>query len=206
MSLKKSITATTEVREYLSKSDPIMGAVIEKYGIIEYELLNCYFNALLANIVGQQLSGKVADTIFNRFLSLIEGELTAEKVLAIDDEKLRSVGLSRNKAAYIKNVAQAAADGSLALDKFDDMTDTAVVSQLTAIKGIGEWTAEMFLIFSLGRLDIFSKGDGGLARAINILYGRSRELSAKERLAVTEVWKPYRSIASLYLWRSLDNR
>ncbi|MDR0762988.1 MAG: hypothetical protein LBF01_00635 [Bacteroidales bacterium] len=205
MNLKKYITATAEAREYLTNVDPILGAVIEKHGIIDYELCTDYFDALLSNIVGQQLSGKAADTIYNRFLRLIDGELTAKKMLEIDDEKLRKAGLSCNKSAYIKNLAKAVADGSLMLNRFDGMTDSVVVTQLTAIKGIGEWTAEMFLIFSLGRLDVFSKGDGGLARAINILYGEGRELSAQERLAITEAWKPYRSIASLYLWRSLDN-
>jgi len=204
--LNYRITATAEARKYLTKADPVMGAVIEKHGAIDYELRTDYFDALLSNIVGQQLSGKAADTIYNRFLALIDGELKPEKVLAADDEKLRGAGLSRNKAAYIKNIAQAVRDGSLTLDKFGDMTDAVIVGQLTAIKGIGEWTAEMFLIFSLGRLDIFSKGDGGLARAINNLYGNGAELPAKERLTITEAWKPYRSIASLYLWASLDNR
>jgi DNA-3-methyladenine glycosylase II len=117
---------------------------------------------LLSNIVGQQLSGRVADVIWGRVVALADGEITAEKVLAIDDEALRGAELSRNKAAYIKNIARAVSDGSLTLDKLSDMTDAAIVAQLTAIKGIGEWTAEKFLIFSLGRLDIFSKGDGGL--------------------------------------------
>jgi DNA-3-methyladenine glycosylase II len=148
----------------------------------------------------------VADVIWGRFEALIDGAITPEKVLALNDEALRGAGLSRNKAAYIKNIAQAVADGSLTLNKFNDMTDEGIKAQLTAIKGIGEWTAEMFLIFSLGRPDVFSKGDGGLARAINNLYGNGAELAVKERLSITEAWKPYRSIASLYLWRSLDNR
>jgi len=183
-----------------------MGAVIEKYGILDHELATDYLDALLLNIVGQQLSAKAANAIWNRFMGLINGKLSPEMVLLLDDEKLRGAGLSRNKAAYIKNIAQAVADGSLTLDKFDDMADTEIVGQLTAIKGIGEWTAEMFLIFSLGRMDVFSKGDGGLARAINNLYGSGTALSVKERLAIAEVWKPFRSIAGLYLWRSLDNR
>jgi DNA-3-methyladenine glycosylase II len=206
MMINGRITATAEAREYLMKADPIMGTVIEKYGVIDYELHSDYLDALLSNIVGQQLSGKVADAIWGRFEALIDGAITPEKVLALGEEALRGAGLSRNKAAYIKNIAQAVADGSLALDKFDAMTDEAVISQLTAIKGIGEWTAEMFLIFSLGRLDVFSTGDGGLSRAMNNLYGNGAELSAKARLSITEAWKPYRSIASLYLWRSLDNR
>jgi DNA-3-methyladenine glycosylase II len=119
---------------------------------------------------------------------------------------MRKCGLSYNKIAYINNICTAVAEGNLTLDKFDEMSDEAIVKQLTAIKGIGEWTAEMFLIFSLGRLDVFSKGDGGLARAINNLYGNGTDLKPKDRLAITEHWKPYRSIASLYLWRSLDNR
>ena len=205
-SLRKRITATAKARAYLTNADPILGAVIKKYGIIEYELAADYLAALLSNIVGQQLSGKVASVIWSRFMGLIDGELAPEKILFLDAEKMRGAGLSRNKAAYIKNIAKAAADGNLTLDKFVSMADAEIVKQLTAIKGIGEWTAEMFLIFSLGRMDIFSKGDGGLARAINNLYGNGAELSVKERLALSETWKPYRSIASLYLWRTLDNR
>jgi len=166
MEKKKRITATAETREHLMKADPIMGAVIEKHGVIDYELHSDYLNALLSNIVGQQLSGRVADVIWGRVVALVGGEVTAEKVLALDDEALRGAGLSRNKAAYIKNIARAVSDGSLTLDNFCDMSDAAIVAQLTAIKGIGDWTAEMFLIFSLGRLDVFSKGDGDLARAI----------------------------------------
>jgi DNA-3-methyladenine glycosylase II len=203
--LNNRITATAEIREYLTKADSIIGAVIEKYGVRDFELSTDYFDALLQNIVGQQLSGKAADTIYNRFITLIDGKLIPRKVLALDDEKLRGAGISRNKATYIKNIARAVVDGDLTLDKFADMTDATIIAQLTAIKGIGQWTAEMFLIFSLGRLDVFSKGDGGLARAINNLYGNGAEILAKERLTITEAWKPYRSIASLYLWASLDN-
>ncbi|MDR2266277.1 MAG: DNA-3-methyladenine glycosylase [Christensenellaceae bacterium] len=203
--MNNRITATAEIREYLTKADSIIGAVIEKYGVRDFELSTDYFDALLQNIVGQQLSGKAADTIYNRFITLIDGKLIPRKVLALDDEKLRGAGISRNKATYIKNIARAVVDGDLTLDKFADMTDATIIAQLTAIKGIGQWTAEMFLIFSLGRLDVFSKGDGGLARAINNLYGNGAEILAKERLTITEAWKPYRSIASLYLWASLDN-
>lgn len=203
---EKRITATAEIREHLKKADPLIDALIYKYGVIDYELRVDYLNALLLNIVGQQLSGRVADVIWNRVLNLISGKLTAEKVLLIDDDSLRGCGISRNKAAYIKNIAKAVTDGNLTFDKFDSMADAEIVTQLTAIKGIGEWTAEMFLIFSLGRLDIFSKGDGGLARAINNLYKNGAETSIKERLMLAEKWKPFRSIASLYLWRSLDNK
>ena len=204
--LRKRITAAKKARAFLTKADPIMGALIEKFGVIDYELADDYMDALLSNIVGQQLSGKVAGVIWKRFMGLIDGELRPEKVLLLNDEKLRGAGLSRNKAAYIKNIAKAVAEGYLTLDRFDGMTDPEIVGQLTAIKGIGDWTAEMFLIFSLGRMDVFSKGDGGLARAINNLYGIGTEFTAKERLVLAETWKPFRSIASLYLWRSLDNR
>ena len=113
----KHIIATAEAREHLSKADPIMGAVIDRYGVIDYELHTDYLSALLSNIVGQQLSGRVADVIWNRVLGLMDGGLAAEKVLALDDERLRGAGLSRNKISYIKNIAQAAEDGSLALDE-----------------------------------------------------------------------------------------
>jgi DNA-3-methyladenine glycosylase II len=203
---KNSISATLEAREFLSHADPVIGAVIAKYEPIQYELQTKYFESLISTIVGQQLSGKVADVIWARFEKLLDGDITPEKVLETDSESIRAIGISYNKIQYIKNIAIASTSRAIALDRFDDMTNDEIIEQLSAVKGIGAWTAEMFLIFSLGREDVFSQGDGGLARAINNLYGNGIELTAKERLKITEGWQPYRSIASLYLWRSLDSK
>jgi DNA-3-methyladenine glycosylase II len=204
--LQRRITATTESREYLTKADPVIGGLIKKYGIISYPLATDYLSALLSNIVGQQLSGKAADAIWNRFTHLLNERLLPEKIFSLEDEKLRKVGLSYNKISYIRNISRAVFSGNLTFDNFNEMSDGEIVKQLTAIKGIGQWTAEMFLIFSLGRIDIFSKGDGGLARAVDNLYNSGKQLPIKERLAIAEQWKPFRSIVSLYLWKSLDNK
>jgi DNA-3-methyladenine glycosylase II len=204
--VQEHIAATEKARESLAGADPVMGALTDKYGVIDYELRADYLDALMSNIIGQQLSGRVADVLWGRFTALCGGEITVEKVLGLSDAQLRGAGISRNKSAYLRNVASAVKTGALTLGAFDGMTDEAVIGQLKAVKGIGEWTAEMFLIFSLGRQDVFSMGDGGLARAVNALYGDGKELASRERAAIAERWKPYRSIASLYLWRSLDNR
>ncbi|MDR2047270.1 MAG: DNA-3-methyladenine glycosylase 2 family protein [Clostridiales bacterium] len=203
---KRYIEATEKARAFLSGRDPVLGGVIERYGVIKYELETAYFDALLSTVIGQQLSGKVADTIWKRFVSLADGGLTPEKVLALSDEKMRGTGVSGNKARYLKNIAQAAVEKRIDFDRFREMTDREIIDALTAVKGIGGWTAEMFLIFSLGREDVFSNGDGGLERAVNNLYGGGGALRGAERVKKAAEWKPYRSIASLYLWKSLENK
>ena len=132
--------------------------------------------------------------------------MTPDKILNVSDEALRQAGCSGNKARYIKNIAQAVADKSLDLENIKQYDDEEIIRQLTAIKGVGRWTAEMFLIFSLAREDIFAFGDIGLLNAITKLYGNGASLSKGEVVAITEQWAPYRSYASLYLWRSLDDK
>ena len=186
--------------------DLVMKDLIEKYGELTLSESEDYFTDLARSIVGQQLSGKAASTIWKRVEALLNGEITADNFLSVPDELMRQAGVSGNKTRYIKNIAQAVFDKSLDLENIRSYDNEEIIQQLTKIKGVGQWTAEMFLIFSLAREDVFSFGDGGLNSAINKLYGSGKVLTKDEIKTITEKWKPYRSIASLYLWRSLDNR
>lgn len=185
-----------------------MKELIEKYGEVSMEgnymeSAGLLFIDLIRSVAGQQLSVKAASTIWERVERLIESKITPAGILTIPDEALCGAGLSAPKTRYIKGIAQAVEGGTLRLDELKELADEKVIEQLTAVKGIGRWTAEMFLIFALGRPDIFSFGDGGLRNAMAKLYGG---MPSRERQAeISERWKPYRSYASLLLWRSLDN-
>ncbi len=159
---------------------------------------------LIEAIINQQLSGKAADTIYKRFLALFKSTKfpKPEQILKLDVEKLRAAGMSYSKANYIKNIAQAFKNGQLNIKKIQAMPDEEVITELTKIKGVGKWTAEMILIFTLNRQDVFSLGDAGLRRAIKNLYGLTDE---KKILKLSENWKPNRSLACWYLWQSLNN-
>ncbi len=180
--------------------DPVMKKLIESHGVIHLIPQTNYFESLLESIVSQQLSIKAADTIWKRLILVLE-KVTPENVIAAEHEKLRSSGISNSKARYIKNIADAFSTNHVIPKKFPDMTDEEIIHELIAIKGIGEWTAQMFLIFSLGRPDVFAPNDAGLIRAIKNLYGAKANI-----YTISGVWKPYRSYASLLLWRSLDNK
>jgi DNA-3-methyladenine glycosylase II len=185
--------------------DPILKKLYKTHGPHEFEDRGkILMTELIESIISQQLSVKAADTIYSRFLKLFKnGKFTsADEILKIDVEKLRSAGMSYSKAKYIKNIAKAFKDGEVVIEKIQKMTDEEVIVELTKIKGIGKWTAEMTLIFTLKREDVFSPGDAGLKRAIKNLYGITNE---KEILKLSETWKPKRSYACWYLWRSLNN-
>ena len=186
--------------------DLIMKGLINKYGELTLTESKECFADLARAIVAQQLSAKAADTIWKRVQALLGGEITAGKLLSVPDVDIRQAGVSSNKIKYMKNIARAVADKTLDFDNIRNCGDDEIIRQLTAIKGVGRWTAEMFLIFSLAREDIFSFGDGGLTSAINKLYGDGIPLTKDEIKTITDKWQPYRSIASLYLWRSLDNK
>ena len=186
--------------------DPVMKKLVGKYGELTLTESRDYFTDLASTIIGQQLSGKAAATIWKRVVALADDDVSADKILSVSDEALRQAGVSSNKTGYIKNLAQAVMDKSLNLENMLNHDNEEIIRQLTAIKGVGNWTAEMFLIFSLAREDVFSLGDGGLNSAVNRLYGNGAVLRKDEILKIAERWKPYRSIASLYLWRSLDNK
>ena len=186
--------------------DPVLNKLVEKYGAPKSfkDRTQFLYEELVESIIGQQLSGKAADTIFKRFLALFNNKFpTPEKLIKTDDEKLRSAGMSYSKASYIKNIAQAFKNRDLDIEKLRKMTDEEIKKELTKIKGVGDWTAEMILIFTFKREDVFSLGDAGLKRAIKNLYNIEKE---KDILALSENWKPKRSYACWYLWRSLENK
>lgn len=196
----------TEDPYILLKKDLILKTVIEKYGVLEsIEEVRDVFTHLVSQIIGQQLSGKASDTIESRFRTLLKSPYPylPKEIIKLDDEKIRAAGLSYSKIKYIKGLAKAVIDGELDLTIIDKLTDEEVIVHLTKIKGIGRWTAEMTLMFTLRRPDVFSFGDNGLVSAISKLYGVDKK-DLKKIKKISEKWKPYRSFASRYLWKSLD--
>ena len=164
---------------------------------------HAYFHSLCRAIIGQQLSGKAAETIYGRFKDLLNDEVTPENILSLDDQNLRDVGMSWSKVSYAKDLAQKVLDGEVHLTKLDDMANEEVVRELTTIKGIGEWTVEMFLMFTLNREDIFSFGDLGLKKGIMKVY--EIENPTKEQIEkIIAPWSPYKTYGSIALWESLE--
>lgn len=187
--------------------DPILNKLVKTYGPPDNfkDRSEFLYEELVESIIGQQLSGKAADTIFKRFLALYKNSdfPKPQVLLKTDVEKLRSAGMSYSKAQYIKNIAQAFVNKDLDINKLKKMSDQEIKNELVKIKGVGNWTAEMILIFTFKREDVFSMGDAGLRRAIKNLYNLDTE---KDILKLAETWKPKRSFACWYLWRSLENR
>ena len=164
-----------------------------------------HFQSLIRAIVFQQLSGKAATTIHNRFVALFPGEQPApDALLALSDDQLRSVGLSRQKSAYLRDLAARVHSGALPLDHVDTLSDPELITHLVQVKGIGKWTAQMFLMFKLGRPDVLPDLDLGIQNAIKRAY-RKKRVTPKDVLRIGAKWSPYSSIACWYLWRSLDN-
>lgn len=194
-----------KVKLHLKTADPVLGTYIDRIEIPPiYKSVN-YFSDLMDAIVSQQLSEKAGATIFARFQSLFPSKkLTPEYLLTIPDEKIRSTGPSWTKISYMKNIANAIISGSLPLQSLDMMDNENVITELTKIKGVGRWTAEMFLMFSLGRDDVFSTGDLGLRRAIQRIYKLKKEPTVKQLEKISAKWIPYRTYACRILWRSLS--
>ncbi len=193
---------------HLIGADPALGALIERHGAcaLEKRSRENPLRSLARALVSQQLSVKAAATIFSRFVGLYPGTAfpTPRQVIETPLETLRSVGLSRQKASYLRDLCARVESGALALDSLDAMTDDEVMETLTAVKGIGRWTAEMILIFQLQRPDILPVDDVGLLRSIQRVYGFKRRPTEKQVRRLGEKWRPYRSIASWYLWADLD--
>lgn len=193
------------------KKDLVFRKIIKEYKVEELNGESNLFADLIESIVNQQLSGKAAATIFKRF-KLLFGNLSAKskfpkpaQILKISDEKIRACGISYPKIKYIKGICQAIVDKNLDIKKISKLSDEEVIIELTKLKGVGRWTAEMILIFSLKRPDIFSIGDLGLRNAISLHYKINKEDLKKIEL-VSQKWSPYRSLASRLLWRSLNNK
>jgi DNA-3-methyladenine glycosylase II len=197
----------------LAAADPAMAALIERVGKIDLatrlrrrseERPADAYGALLRAIVGQQLSTKAARTIYLRVLDLFDGHTPApEQLLEASEEDLRGAGLSGRKVSYIRDLASHVLSGELELDRLDELADEEAIEELVAVRGLGRWTAEMFLLFHLERPDVLSGGDLGIRKAVQIEYGLD-EMPAPERvIEIGEPWRPHRSLASLYLWESL---
>jgi DNA-3-methyladenine glycosylase II len=185
--------------------DTHIASLLQTIGLIEIEKSDDYFFSLCREIIGQQLSGKAADSIHKRFLTLFpKNKVTPERIAALSDEQIRNIGTSWAKVRSLKDLAQKTISKQLNLENIDSLDDQEVISHLTQVKGIGPWTAEMFLMFTLGRQDIFSFGDLGLKKAIKNLYSLKKEPSLKYLQKLTKRWSPYRTYAALLLWKSLE--
>ena len=181
-----------------------MRGIIERVGPCRMEYGPPEFSSLAESIVYQQLNGNAAATIFKRFAALAGEPLTPDGILQLSDEQLRSVGLSKQKSAYLKDLAAKTAAGLLDFARLPELPDQEVIEHLTQVKGIGVWTAHMFLMFTLRRPDVLPTGDYGVQAAIKKHYRKRRLPKPKEMEKIARPWAPYRSIACWYLWRSLD--
>ena len=193
---------------HLAEYDPKLARIINASGPCRIQPHNDHYGELVGSIVGQQLSSVAAGTIWRRVLDIFDGKMpTPEQLIKIDDQKLRDVGLSWAKVRYVKDLSQHILDGRLDLDHIATMPNEQIIEQLTAVKGIGEWSAHMFMIFGLGRLDVLPTGDLGVRKAIMLLYGLTEmpDPATMLKLSMKHKWHPYESVAAWYLWQSLDN-
>ena len=201
------LTDFAVVKKHFSEADPKIVPVLETINLNEWfekrEIDDHFFN-LARNIIYQQLAGKAASTIFGRFQTLV-GEVVPERVVGFPDQAFRDVGLSWAKAKYVKDLASKTISGEVVLTNLHALSDTEVIKELTKVKGIGQWTAEMFLLFTLHREDIFSYGDLGLRNGFAKLYGIEKP-SNDDMKKVVDRWTPYASYGSISLWHYLDNR
>lgn len=189
---------------HLKKSDPVMAAIIERIGPFRMQYGEPTFHTLAESILYQQLNGKAAATIFNRFTALAGDPVTPEGILKLSDAQMRGVGLSRQKTAYLRDLSEKTKAGLLEFERMPDMSDDDVIAHLTQVKGVGVWTAHMFLMFSLRRPDVLPVGDYGIQAAIKKYYKKRKWPKPAVILKIAKPWAPYRSIACWYLWRSLD--
>lgn len=204
---------SARARKALAASDPTMAALIERVGKIDLatrlrrrseERPADAYGALLRAIVGQQLSTKAARTIYLRVLDLFGGTTPSpEQLLAAREEDLRAAGLSGRKVEYVRDLAAHVLGGELELDRLDRLEDEQVIEEIVAVRGLGLWTAEMFLLFHLERPDVLSGGDLGIRKAVQVEYGLEQMPAPQRVLEIGEPWRPHRSLASLYLWESL---
>jgi DNA-3-methyladenine glycosylase II len=189
---------------HLKKSDPILRAIIEKVGPFRMNYGEPTFHNLAESILYQQLNGKAAATIFKRFTGAAGDPLTPEGILALTDAQMRAVGLSKQKTTYLRDLAQKTKAGLLEFEKLSTLPDLDVIEHLTQVKGIGVWTAHMFLMFTLRRPDVLPTGDYGIQVAMKKYYRKRKLPKPKDMEKIAKSWVPYRSIACWYLWRSLD--
>jgi len=193
------------IEKHFSSVDPILARHFHLIADMTLSVSTNPFVDLVESITSQQLSIKAGDTIFRRFKKLFpNGRISAKAILALSDQQIRDVGVSWSKVKYIKAIAEAVQSKTVVFKRLPTLSDEEVIAVLTTIHGVGRWTAEMFLMFALGRPDIFSYGDLGLRRGLQKLYGFKSEPTVKQMEKIVKKWSPYRTYASRILWRSLD--
>ena len=191
---------------HLSNCDPVLRAIIERVGPYKIEYGPPEFHSLAEAIVYQQLNGRAAVTIFNRFAELAGNPVTAQGILQLTDVQMRSVGLSKQKSSYLRDMANRAVSGQLDFSKLHELPDEEVIKHLTQVKGVGVWTAQMFLMFTLKRPNILPTGDFGVQMAIKKHYNKRKLPKPAQMEKIARAWEPYRSVACWYLWKSLDTK
>lgn len=196
----------TVVHNHFRKSDPKIFSLIEKFDLPGlHPKSDHFFSSVCEIIINQQLSDKAASTIFHKFKSLFQdGLITPDKLLKLSEEEIRLTGPSKNKISFMKGLAQKVITQEIDLNGLDKLGDDEVKKELIKIKGIGNWSADMFLLVALGREDVFSPGDLGLRKAIQKLYGLKKEPTVKQMEKISKKWMPYRTYASRLLWKSLE--
>jgi DNA-3-methyladenine glycosylase II len=187
----------------LSAADPVIGSLVARHPGLTLGSRGDAFQTLARAIVGQQISVKAAHSVWERFAAAAR-EVTPQRVARMSVARLRGCGLSGQKAGYLLDLSARFANGTIAVTRWHDMDDDALIADLIQVKGIGRWTAEMFLMFYLTRPDVFPLGDLGLQRALRLHYNRGRVLSTRRIAALSRLWSPWRTVATWYLWRSLD--
>jgi DNA-3-methyladenine glycosylase II len=205
------VKASPKAVAALRAADPVMARLVDEHARVvrrdlRRERPGDAYGALLRSIVGQQLSTKAARTIYGRMTDLFDGHApTPHQLLAVDPERIRAAGLSYSKIAYLRDLAARVEDGALQLERLPELPDEEVGAQLTAIKGVGQWTADMFMMFHLGRPDVLPVGDLGIRRAVQVEYRMRKPPDPKRLEKIAKPWRPYRTLACLFLWSSLDN-
>lgn len=202
--LAKDMSNQSEALKHLAVADARLEDIIKSVGAYEIKLQKDPFHSLVESIIYQQPAGSAADAIFRRFVKIYGSFPRSARLLATKDSKLRAAGLSGRKIEYLKDLSARVSDGRLKLSQLPKLPDDQVIDQLLQVKGIGRWTAEMFLIFSLGRQDVLPVGDLGLRKAVQKAYSLEELPSPEIIYNIAKPWKPYRSIATWYMWKSLE--
>jgi DNA-3-methyladenine glycosylase II len=203
-----SPTTLQQAADHLSQ-DVALAPIIARAGLAKLEPHTDYYGALVSSIVGQQLSVKAAAAIKKRFLDLFDGEFpTPQQILNVSVEDLRAIGFSNAKGRYVHDLAQHIIDGKISFEHIPEQSNEEIINMLTDVKGVGEWTVHMFLMFCVGRLDVLPTGDLGIKNGIRALYDFEDAPSPAQMVEVAKQnnWHPYESVASWYVWHSLDNK
>ena len=199
----KYINIDDEAVVTLCQRDPKLNKLIKQIGSLEIELRTDYFASLVRSIVGQQISVRAATTIYQRLTNLLDGKISAEAILEKSPEQLREVGLTKRKVEYVKDLSDKVLRQEVNINQLDDYSDQEVLETLMKVKGIGQWTAEMFLILSLGRDDVLAIDDVGIQRAARWFYDVDKSNRREILIEKSPLWQPYRSVVTFYLWEAI---